>query len=186
MRCFIAVDIDEAVRDEIADVQDALRRQSDLKRSEAKWVEPANIHLTLKFLGEVRDQDICEVCRIVNEAAADHGRFSIEAEGVGTFGRPARVVWAGISESQDLIALQEDIEQRLDEAGWPKEDKKFSAHLTLCRVKNVRAGKVLQEAVAGQADSRLGTVFVDSVCVYRSDLEKSGPVYTVISRSMLK
>ena len=136
MRCFIAVDIDEAVRDDIGRMQDEIRQKADLKRSEAKWVEPENMHLTLKFLGEVRDQEIAEVCRIVSETAADHGRFSLEVEGVGTFGRPARVVWAGVGEEADLNALQKDLDGRLADAGWPKDAREFAAHLTLCRVKS--------------------------------------------------
>jgi 2'-5' RNA ligase len=186
MRCFIAIDIDETVRGDIAQLQETLQPQADIKRSEAKWVEPENIHLTLKFLGEVRDQDITEVCRIVNDTAAEHAPFAVEVEGVGTFGRPARVVWAGVSEAQELVVLQKDLDERLAEAGWHKDEKKFSAHLTLCRIKSARAGKVLQHAVEGQATKRLGTVFVDSICVYRSDLTSTGPVYTLISRNMLK
>jgi 2'-5' RNA ligase len=185
MRCFVAIDIDEAVREDVRRLQETMRQEADLKRSEAKWVEPENMHVTLKFLGEVRDQEIAEVCRIVNETAADHGRFSLEIEGVGTFGRPARVVWSGMSGEADLVALQKDLDGRLAEAGWPSENKEFTAHLTLCRVKSTRAGKVLHGVVARHAAERLGTVFVDSICVYRSDLMSTGPVHTVISRSML-
>ena len=102
MRCFIAVDIDGGVRSGIADLQDELRRTADLKKSEVKWVDPGNIHLTLKFLGEVRDREISDVCRIVGEVAEKHKRFSVEIENVGTFGRPVRVVWAGVNDAGDL------------------------------------------------------------------------------------
>jgi len=186
MRCFIAVDIDEAMREEIARLQDDLQQKTSLKRSEAKWVEPENIHLTLKFLGEVRDQEISEICRIVEGTAADYERFSLEIEGVGTFGSPARVLWAGLRDKPVLDTLQEHLEERLANAGWPRENKKFNPHLTLCRIKSAHAGKVLQKTVQAKATEPLGTVFIDSICVYKSDLTNKGPVYTLISRSMLK
>lgn len=186
MRCFIAIDIDQPLRREIARLQDDLRRQVDVKSSEAKWVEPDNIHLTLKFLGEVRDREITDVCRLLEQTAADHPPFSLDVQGVGTFGRPARVLWIGIAPHDALAALQQDLDQRLADAGWPKDEKKFSAHLTLCRIKSPRAAKAIQNAARDRAAQQLGSVSVDSVCVYKSDLTSTGPLYTLISRSMLE
>lgn len=186
MRCFIAVDIDDCVRSEIADLQDQLRRAADLKKSDAKWVDPENIHLTLKFLGEVKDQEISDVCRIVSEVAEKHRRFSVEIENIGTFGRPARVVWAGVNDAGDLADLQGDLDGRLGQTGWPQDRKRFSGHLTLCRVKNARAGKYMHQLVSSWDTVRLGSVSIDSIYVYRSDLTKEGPIYTVVSSSSLR
>ncbi len=186
MRCFIAIDIDEVTRSRIDELLEQLRRQAQLKKPDAKWVAPDNIHLTLKFLGEVRDADIAEVCRIVADVAGDHERFAVEAANVGSFGRPPRVVWVGVDDAGDLAKLQKDLDERLADAGWPKDQKQFHSHLTLCRVKNIRAGKVLENVLKHQGPVSVGTIFADSLCVYNSNLTSEGPVYTLVSRSSMK
>ncbi len=186
MRCFIAIDIDEATRDRIEELQEQLRRQSELKESDAKWVAPGNIHLTLKFLGEVRDADIAEVCRIVADVAGDHERFAVEAANVDSFGRPPRVVWVGVDDAGGLAKLQKDLDERLADAGWPKDQKQFHGHLTLCRAKNAKASKAIGNVLKHQGPVSVGTIFVDSLCVYGSDLTPKGPVYALVSRSPMK
>jgi len=187
MRCFIAIDTDRATRDALARLQERLRQEAQLRRTDAKWVSPENIHLTLKFLGEVADTDINDICRIVADTAADHERFTVGAVNIGSFGRPVRVVWVGIDDDAGrLVKLQHDLEQRLAQAGWPEEPKRFHGHLTLCRVKNTRAGRVLANVLNRHDPVDAGTIFVDSICVYRSDLTPQGPVYTLVSRSSMK
>lgn len=186
MRCFIAVDINKDVRRGIADLQWDLRQEAGTKGLNAKWVDPENIHLTLKFLGEVKDRDITEVCRIVEEVASDHKRFMMDVEKVGSFGRPARVLWVGVDNAVELKKLQGDLDSRLAQAGWPKDRKGFSGHLTLCRVKNFQTGERLEQIVKDYGEVKLGSVLVDLVYVYRSDLTSEGPEYTVISRSSLQ
>ena len=186
MRCFIAIDIDEATRSRIEDLQEQLQREAQLREFDVKWVVPKSIHLTLKFLGEVRDSEIAEVCRIVADTAGDHERFAVEAANVGSFGRPPRVVWVGINESGDLAKLQTDLDERLADAGWPTDRKQYHGHLTLCRVKNTHAGKVLGDVLRRQEPVSVGTIFVDSLCVYSSDLTPTGAVYALVSRSSIK
>jgi len=142
MRVFIAIEIDEVVRRDLADLQSELQGKVDIKRSDAKWVNPDNVHLTLKFLGEIKDTEVVEVCNIAREVAARHRDFDIEVGRVGHFGgRSARVLWVGAGdECAELLKLQQDLEDRLAEAGLPKENRKYSGHLTLCRIRNPKAG----------------------------------------------
>ncbi|MCD6392578.1 MAG: RNA 2',3'-cyclic phosphodiesterase [Planctomycetes bacterium] len=186
MRCFIAIDIDEAARSRIEELAEQLQQEAQLGKSGIKWVATENIHLTLKFLGEVRDAEIAEVCRIVADTAGDHERFAVEAANVGSFGRPPRVVWVGINDSGDLAKLQKDLDGRLADAGWPTDQKQFHGHLTLCRVKNTHAGKVLGDVLRRREPVSVGTIFVDSLCVYSSDLTPAGAVYALVSRSSMK
>jgi 2'-5' RNA ligase len=186
MRCFIAIDIDEEIIKKIGGLQDELRRKTNLKGRQVKWVESSNIHLTLKFLGEVRDASISGVCGLVDEAAEGHKGFDIEIGRLGVFGRPARVLWVGTGESASLLNIQEDIEQRFRGAGWGGDNRKFSGHLTLCRIKSAGAGRKLERLVDDYRDFQCGVSAVDSICVYKSDLTSAGPVYTLISRSLLK
>ena len=94
MRVFIAVDIDDKTRKAIANLQKQIASKVDVKKGDLKWVEPNNIHLTLKFLGEISDEQLEEVREIVNTVAQAHQKFNLEIESVGSFGgRSAKVVW---------------------------------------------------------------------------------------------
>jgi len=188
MRCFIAIDIDEQIRKALANLQDELQGKADIKRSDAKWVNPENIHLTLKFLGEIKDEQVVDVCNITKDVASGHESFELHIESVGHFGgRSAKVLWVGTGQNIDkLLQLQQDLERHLDLAGWPREARKFSGHLTLCRIRNARAGIKLAQLARDYKDFKLGTMPADSVSVYQSQLTPQGPVYTVLGKYELK
>jgi len=188
MRCFIAIDIPNEIRDELTDLQKDLAGRVDIRRGDAKWVEPEGMHLTLKFLGEVPDNQVVEVCRIVKEVASRHEAFDFPVKDVGSFGgRSARVLWVGAGlDCPELLALQKDLEDQLEPAGWPKENRQFSGHLTLCRIHNVKAGEKLGRAAAEYGDYDLGVVHASEVCVYESRLEPKGPIYTRMGRFALQ
>ena len=102
-------------------------------------------------------------------------------------GRSARVVWVGCADSNGrLQKLQTDIEQQLALAGWPEEERDFTGHLTLCRVRNPKAGVKLAQLTETYKDFKLGTMPADSVVVYQSELRPSGPVYTALGNYELK
>jgi len=185
MRTFIAIDIGEKVAASIGGLQDELRGFYGEKRRGVKWVDPGLIHLTLKFLGEINDLQVVEVCRVVAETAAEFREFSVKVEKVGSFGRPARVVWIGTEESDQLSSLQADLDARLAEIGFSPDEKKFVPHLTLCRVKDFAAGRRLGRIIEGYNDFFAGKIHVKSVCVYKSELTKTGPEYTLLSKSEL-
>ncbi|MHC4423861.1 MAG: RNA 2',3'-cyclic phosphodiesterase [Planctomycetota bacterium] len=182
MRVFIAIDIGEEIRAALGDLQQQLQSKVDVKKSDVKWVNPENIHLTLKFLGEIKDETVAEVCNITQDVAGKHKSFELDVESVGCFGgRSARVVWVGVGQgSDDLLRLQEDLDQQLASAGWPQETRKFAGHLTLCRVRNPKAGVKLAQASDAYRDFKLGTMSADSVTVYQSQLRPTGPVYAVL------
>ena len=187
MRVFIAIDIDEVIKKALGRLQDELRGKADIKKSDAKWVNPENIHLTLKFLGEIKDEQAVDVCNITGDVAGGHEGFELDIESVGHFGsKSARVLWIGTGQNcAKLLELQEDLEQQLDLAGWPKETRKFSGHLTLCRIRNPRAGVKLAQLAKEYEDFMLETMVVDSVSVYQSQLMPQGPVYTVLGKYKL-
>jgi 2'-5' RNA ligase len=188
MRVFIAIDIDDGIRRALARLQDEMLTKADIKKSDAKWVNPKTIHLTLKFLGEIKDQQVVEVCNIVKDVASRHKSFDIDIGGVGCFGgKSARVLWVGAGqESENLLQLQADLEQGLASAGWPPETRKFAGHLTLCRIRNSGAGVKLARLAEEYKDFSLGVVPVDALCVYQSELMPEGPVYTVLGNYELQ
>ncbi|UCE50095.1 MAG: RNA 2',3'-cyclic phosphodiesterase [Phycisphaerales bacterium] len=182
MRCFIAIDIDEQIRKGLSNLQNELRRKVDIRKGDVKWVNPEITHLTLKFLGEIKDDQIAEVCNVTADVAARHGRFDLDVRSVGYFGgRSARVLWVGTGEDcEKLVKLHDDLERQLEQAGWPREGRKFAAHLTLCRVKNSKAGIKLAQASRQYKDFGIGTLSADSVTVYQSELTPQGPIYTAL------
>lgn len=186
MRLFVAIDIDQCISDGIGKVQQQLKKRILADQFGIKWVDPGSMHLTLKFAGEVPDRDINELCGIVDEIAAKHARFSIDVKELGSFGSPARVAWVGIESAPELIELQKELDERLSSAGLAVEDNKgFHGHLTLCRVKNFKTGRELQQVIDDYGECEIGTQAVDAVYVYSSELTKKGPVYAVVSSSKL-
>ena len=188
MRVFIAIDIDEKIRAALGDLQQKLQGKADIKKGDVKWVNPENIHLTLKFLGEIKDEKVVDVCNIVKEVAGRHKRFELDIQTVGHFGgKSARVLWVGAGEGKDnLLGLQKDLEQQLTLVGWPEEKRKFSGHLTLCRVRNPRVGVKLAAVGEDYRDFKLGIISADSLSVYQSQLRPTGPVYTILGNYKLQ
>lgn len=188
MRVFIAIDIDEVIKQDVADLQSKLQAGADVKKGDVKWVNPNNMHLTLKFLGEVSDPQVVEVCNVVKDVASQHEHFDIDVETVGYFGgTSAKVLWVGAGrDCGQLLKLQQDLEEQLALAGWPEENRAFAAHLTLCRVRNPKAGFKLAQLTDQYKDFKLGTFAADAVTVYQSELTPSGPIYTVLGRYELQ
>ncbi len=186
MRVFVAVDIDETIQAALADLQNNIRTDAQVEKGEAAWVKPNLMHLTVKFLGEIDDERAPDVCKMTQDIAARHKRFTVDVSNVGTFGRPAKVLWVGIGEnSPELVTLQKDIEETFAQAGFPKEDRQFSGHLTLCRIKSFKAAKKLTQTVNEYAKVPLGSQTIDAIRVYKSQLTPDGPVYTLLQKSQL-
>ncbi len=188
MRCFIAIDIDEAIQAGLEDLQQQIAQSTDIRKGDVKWVRPDAMHLTLKFLGEIRDREIVQVCDAVQAVAAEHQAFDISVGQVGSFGdRSARVLWVGAGlDCPELSQLQADLEEQLAIAGWPKEGRKFSGHLTLCRVRNVKAGLKLAQITEQYKDVDFGTLRCSAVHVYESTLTPEGPIYTLLGHYHLR
>ena len=187
MRVFIAVDIDDSVRAALGKLQKELEKASSVDRKDVKWVRPDDMHLTLKFLGEIEDRKSVEVCKTVEEVAKKHKSFELGVESVGYFGKnSATVLWVGTAAGSDsLQSLAGDLEGQLVQVGWPAEERPFTGHLTLCRIKNPRAGRILAQLAEQYKDFRAGTVQIDDVKVYQSILMPAGPVYTVLGKFKL-
>ncbi len=188
MRVFIAIDVGEEIRAALSDLQQQLQSSVDIKKSDVKWVNPKNIHLTLKFLGEIKDEKVVDICGITEDVACGHKSFELDIESVDYFGgKAARVLWVGTGARNDsLLQLQKDLEERLALAGWPKDSREFSGHLTLCRIRNPKAGVKLAQVTQDYRDFKLGSISADSVLVYQSQLTPTGPVYTLLGSCKLQ
>ncbi|MBN1974371.1 MAG: RNA 2',3'-cyclic phosphodiesterase [Sedimentisphaerales bacterium] len=188
MRVFIAIEIDKVIKDDLADLQREILGKTDLHKGDAKWVDPEDMHLTLKFLGEINDAQLVNVCNITKEVTTKYKCFDIEIAGVGSFGgQSARVLWVGAGQdNENLLKLQEDLETQLAFAGWPEENRKFEGHLTLCRIKNFNAGIKLAQLAKEYEKYSLDVVPVEAVCIFQSELTPKGPVYTLLGKYNLQ
>ncbi len=188
MRLFVAIDINDDIKEKLSVLQKSISQQCMLKRFDVKWVLPEQMHLTLKFFDKVKDAESFEICRIVESVAAKKSSFELEFEAVGSFGGSrASVVWVGTGPgSEKLQNLQKDLENKFVSNGWSGDNRAFSGHLTLCRVKDPGTGYKLKKACTSYKDFKAGSVFVDSVAVYSSQLTSDGPVYSVVGRYKLQ
>lgn len=185
IRTFVAVEITAAVRDRAEDLIGRLGGAP----ADVKWVEPHNLHLTLKFLGDVPSGEIAQVCRAVERGAATVGPFELEVRGAGAFpnaGRP-RTLWLGVGAGQaETIELHEQVDRALAKLGYRKEHRRHHPHLTVGRVRRGGPGvKQLGQLVVQNADFTAGRVNVREVVVFSSQLDHSGPTYDALCRAKL-
>lgn len=182
MRCFIAIDLPKDIKEEINSVEKMFGSFSSLK-----IVKPDNLHLTLKFLGDVEEEKIENIKRILKEIAQNHKQISVFLNKVGLFPNEKyiRVVWIGISNDNDLINIQKEIDNKLETLNFKKE-KTFTTHITIARVKGKQEKESLLKVVE-QLKAYVGPKFkVDSIHLMKSTLTPEGPIYEELARFELK
>jgi 2'-5' RNA ligase len=149
-----------------------------------------NLHVTLLFLGEVVDRDVPTLCQAVADCCAQHEPFILSVETVGCFPNPRRprTIWAGVGAgTQEVCALHDALEPPLLALGcYRREERQYTPHITLGRVKGDRPTDRLATALARQAGWRAGETEVREVRVLSSELTPKGPIYTVLSRAPLR
>ncbi len=187
-RAFIAIDLPNDIEEKLDRVTGHF--QQHLENAPVRWVPASNVHLTLKFLGEVSESNYGMLTDILEVQAAEHSPIEISIGGVGAFPniRRPRVIWIGVEAPAELQLLQRGIEVETSRLGYAPEKREFSPHLTLGRVarnatpKQVRAiSKFLSEQEVGF----LGVARIDAVDLFRSDLRPGGAVYTRLHRANL-
>ena len=181
LRTFVAVKLPETVLAAI----DGVQKRMAAHCFNVRWVKAGNIHLTLKFLGEVDEDEIDGITAVLTNGFAP---LRLAAAGVGVFPsvKRARVIWVGISgQLSELAALQRSIEERLARIGYPHEKRPFSGHLTLGRVKGLIAASKLTTAMGAFSDFASETFEVDRVVLFKSDLRPTGAAYTELRQVTL-
>lgn len=187
-RTFIAFEIGNDVKARAADLIKRLKKAD----ADVRWVAPQNMHITLKFLGDVPNVEVPDVCKEVAAAVADFEPFDIEFQSAGAFPQNDRpkTLWIGIAPGEgfdQLAALNEAIEERLHtNLGFPRERRRFQPHLTLGRVNSTGdLQSALGQIVEENTDFEAALTEVDEILVFASYLEKAGPTYNVLGRSEL-
>lgn len=186
LRAFIAVPVTDEVKAAVGDVEHKLLRAG----ADVKWVVPANIHITLKFLGNIRTDDVDALSVALPEALGGVSAFGVTLAGMGTFpsGRQApRVVWVGIDEGRErLQEIAVRVEQACTRLGFEKEDRPFRPHLTIGRVR--RGSGNLEQLAKYVAELGFNPLKlrIDRVNLVRSKLSPRGPAYTVLESFALE
>ncbi|MDX1706972.1 MAG: RNA 2',3'-cyclic phosphodiesterase [Desulfobacterales bacterium] len=180
-RAFVAIDLPERVRSALGAVQQELRSAN----FRVKWVRPASIHLTLKFLGDIDVARTEAVVEAMTLAANDSSPLVLAPRGLGVFpnARRPRVIWVGLGGQLDLLkSLQRELEARLADLGFPEESRAFKGHLTLGRVKGKMAAGRLQEALDQLQRFESESFEVDRIILFKSVLQPKGAVYTKVKQ----
>ena len=171
MRLFIAIPLPDEVRARLGLLTSGVPA--------ARWVRPENMHLTLRFLGEVADADAAHLDDVLS--GLDDAAFSLRLSGLGTFGRghKTRALWTGADGGPALMHLQDKIERVCQMQGFPPEARKFSAHVTLARFK-MNPGKKLADFLEAHAGFATDPFWVDHFVLYRSHTGNEAPHYETL------
>ncbi len=190
IRTFIAIELDDALHRALADLQAQLKRERAARY--IRWVAPANIHVTLKFLGDVDADRIPALQRAIIDACIDTPPFTLTLSDVGTFpnNRRPNVVWVGASGQVETAArLANKIDDACTTLGFAREDRPFMPHLTLGRVKRDASPNDRQfvgEMITNAKVDALGDLRIERVSVVKSELRPGGSVYTRLYAVELK
>jgi len=183
MRLFVAVELDDNVVARLSSIQEKLS-SGDF---DLKLVEPGNLHLTLKFLGEVQESQVKQIESIISGSVNGFRPFTLSFRGIGRFGGRDRVnvIWAGVKDgSQDFVNLAKALDSGL--SFIRREEREPSPHLTIARVKSGRNIPALLHEVDSLGDVKIGEVRVNEIKLKQSVLTPQGPVYSDVKTFALK
>jgi len=187
MRTFIAIELSQEIKDKLSELQDLLKKAG----ADVKWIEPENIHLTLKFLGEIDEGKSIKITGAIEDTAKKSRQFQMSLGSLGAFPRIEfpRIVWVGIDKGdKETAVLARELEERIEELGISKEERPFSSHITIGRVK----GTLNKDGLANNL-KELENYFsgrniefdVTKITLFKSTLGPGGPVYAALKEVKL-
>ncbi len=161
--------------------------QNRLRHEKIRWVSPGHLHITLKFFGEISVEKIDAVNRSVNNIVINFTPFTIILQNIAIFGSSykPRVIWFGIEENKQLIALTNEITAALGSIGFPADRQNFVPHLTIGRMRSVRNKREFQEAIASFREVFVQKSEINEIILFESKLRPAGPAYFEIEKYTL-
>ena len=185
MRTFIAVDLDDRLKTHFIHIIKKL----DTGDRGLKWITRQGMHITLKFLGEISESQKSDVERVLDKVTNKHSSFLLKFRGTGAFPQNSKnpsVLWIGLDKNEALETLHADIEEELAGLGFPKDNRPFHPHLTLCRIKKKSQLHPVLSRHQQNHREHFGDIIVKKVIYYKSTLMPTGAKYTVLSEHGLK
>jgi 2'-5' RNA ligase len=187
IRTFIAIELPPEIKADLHTLIDGFKKPGQ----PLKWVNPENIHLTIKFLGNVKQGRVQEITGALQKAVNGLSGFTLKMSDLGFFpnARRPRVFWVGVGgDIKSLILLQGRVDDNIEKLGFEREKRPFSPHLTLARVNDSglsgRLGEFVQSAGKTSYTGKV-PIEVKSICLMRSELSRIGAVYTRLSEIAL-
>lgn len=179
MRCFIAIPLPDEIHHQLSKIQLELKETG----ADAKWVEAGNVHLTLKFLGDVQESKIKTISQKLKKIANKHTLFETCIGKLRAFPTlsNSRVVWIGLNKNEKKINnLQKEIEESLQSLGFEKEMRPFHPHLTLGRVRSKKNIQNLVEKIKTLPLPQFKPITIDKIILFQSILKPQGAEYTAL------
>ncbi|MBL7206795.1 MAG: RNA 2',3'-cyclic phosphodiesterase [Candidatus Aenigmarchaeota archaeon] len=175
MRCFLAIDLTENIKEKIAETINQFKNQD----VDVKFVDSHNLHITVMFFGEVNEENMKEISKFMKEALTGMKQFKINIKGLGYFGNPnyIRTIWVDISDGKnELHTLIETINKKLFQ--FKKDNHAPSVHITIGRVKSGRNKEKLLHMIENVKELHFGEMVVKEIRLKQSKLTPEGPIYT--------
>jgi 2'-5' RNA ligase len=188
IRAFIAIDLSAEIQHRLDEVVHSYKTQ--LANIPIRWVAASNIHLTLKFLGDVSLSNLSILTAMIQTEIYSHHQFEISVGGSGAFPnlRQPRIIWVGVEAPPELTSIQNGIEAATGRLGYTREERTFSPHLTLGRVSRNATSqdvKAISKTLETNRVGFLGAIWVEKIYLYKSDLQPTGAVYSQMFFSSL-
>jgi 2'-5' RNA ligase len=187
VRCFVAIDLSSDVREAVARAQAGLRAAA--ARADVRWADPAQFHVTLKFLGAVSEDRLPAISSALDAIAGGAAPIPLAAAGLGAFpslGSP-RVLWVGLTTGvPETAAVAARVDRAMAELGFAPETRPFRGHLTIGRVRSPRGGRPLAGALKRAGAPEFGAWTAAEIVLYESRLRPTGAVYVPVSRHRLR
>lgn len=187
MRAFIAIGLPQEIKESLTQLQQELKAT----QADVKWVRPDNIHLTLKFLGEIDDTALEKITDIINGVAGKISAFKLRINSLGAFPKidSPRVIWVGVDAGdKEVKEIATQLEGKIEKLGIPKEDRPFSSHITIGRTKSGLNRQNLVGVLKDKFD--LGgknlEFFASKITLFKSTLSPKGPTYEILKEVNLK
>jgi len=178
MRAFFAIDLPKELKKSLTDFIAELQRSNII---DAKFVKPEQLHLTLKFLGEIHEPDLDKIKAVLSNVTNKTKRFELQLKGFGHFNYKVLCIGGDSGQKEAIGLLAEKIDSELNKLGFEKESRPYAVHLTLARVKWWKDKDRFKEIVEKYKEKIWGSFAVNEVKLMRSVLSRTGPVYSEIA-----
>lgn len=174
LRAFLAIDVDEDLKAKMYKIVKQFK-QID---ANIKYVELENLHLTLKFFGDIDTEGIDLLSSKIEQVVSNFDAFTIKIKGCGAFPNANRikVIWLGLDDDETIRQLHDELDKQFVKLGFDK-DRKFSSHLTIGRMKSAKGKDKVKSTIEEFKDVEIGEMSVDKIILKKSTLTPSGPIY---------